>query len=48
MNAIVAVYLDTQKILCWWHVLYAIWTHFCMEQFLELWEHTSTWVKTDG
>ena len=39
MNAISAVYLDSMVLLCWWHVLRAIWMHFCMEEFPELWEH---------
>jgi hypothetical protein len=47
MKAIEAVYLDTQMILCWWHVLHAIQMHFCTEEFLELWERIRAWVKTD-
>ena len=47
MNAIEAVYPDAQMILCWWHVLRAIWTHFRTEEFPELWERIRAWVKTD-
>ena len=39
MNVILAVYLDSTMLLCWWHMLHVIWMHFCTEEFLELWEH---------
>ena len=47
MKAIEAVYPDTQMILCWWHVLRAIRTHFRTEEFPEVWERIRAWVKTD-
>ena len=39
MNTILAVYLDSMVLLCWWHVLRAIRMHFRTEVFPELWEH---------
>lgn len=46
MNAISAVYLESKMFLCWWHVLSAIWKHFRMEEFPNLWENICVWVKT--
>jgi hypothetical protein len=46
MNAIKAVYLEMKLLLCWWHVLCTMQTHFCMEEFLELWKCIQEWVKT--
>ena len=46
LNAVKAVYLGTQLLLCWWHVLHAMWMHFHTEEFLEVWEHIQEWVKT--
>ena len=46
MNAIMAVYLKTTVLLCWWHMLCTIQMHFCMEEFPELWECICAWVKT--
>ena len=46
LNTIKPMYLDTKLLLCWWHVLRAMWMHFCMEEFLELWEHVWELVKT--
>jgi hypothetical protein len=28
INVIKAVYLESTLLLCWWHVLCAMWTHF--------------------
>ena len=38
MNTINTVYPDLKLLLCWWHVLHAIWMHFHMEEFPEVWE----------
>ena len=46
LNAILAVYPDSTVLLCWWHVLCAMWMHFQMEEFLKLWERLCEWVKT--
>jgi hypothetical protein len=46
MNAIKAIYSESMLLLCWWHVLCAMQTHFCTEEFLKLWEHVHGWVKT--
>ena len=46
MNAIAAVYPDSTVLLCWWHVLRAIRTHFRTEEFPKLWEGIREWVKT--
>jgi hypothetical protein len=46
MNTIKARYPEMKLLLCWWHVLHAMWTHFCTEEFLELWKHIREWVKT--
>jgi hypothetical protein len=46
MNAINAVYPETMLLLCWWHVLRAMRTHFRTEEFPELWERVREWVKT--
>ena len=46
MNVILAMYPSSTVLLCWWHVLCAIWSHFCMEAFLALWQRICTWVKT--
>ena len=46
MNTISAVYLGFMVLLCWWHMLRAIWMNFHMEEFPELWERVWEWVKT--
>ena len=46
MNAIKAVYSESKLLLCWWHVLRAMRTHFRTEEFPKLWEHVREWVKT--
>lgn len=46
LNAVKAVYPETQLLLCWWHVLHAMRMHFCMEEFPELWVRVWEWVKT--
>ena len=46
MNAIAAVYPESRVLLCWWHVLRAIRTHFRTEEFPKLWEGIHEWVKT--
>ena len=46
MNAVKAVYPETTLLLCWWHVLHAMWMHFHIEEFLDLWECIQELVKT--
>ena len=46
MNAVNTIYLDSKLLLCWWHVLCAIWMHFHTEEFPEVWVHICEWVKT--
>ena len=46
MNAVNSVYPDSKLLLCWWHMLCAIWMHFCTEEFPEVWDHICEWVKT--
>ena len=46
MNAVNTVYPDSKLLLCWWHVLRAIWTHFHTEEFPEVWDHIREWIKT--
>ena len=46
MNAINTVYPDSKLLLCWWHVLHAIWMHSCMKEFPEVWDRICKWVKT--
>ena len=46
MNAIRTVYPDSKLLLCWWHMLRAIWMHFCMKEFPEVWACIHEWVKT--
>ena len=45
MNAVNTVYPDSRLLLCWWHVLRAIWMHFCTEEFPEVWNRIHEWVK---
>ena len=46
MNVIKATYSELTLLLCWWHMLRAMRTHYHMEEFLKLWEHVRKWVKT--
>src|SRR6266404_651243 len=46
MNAIKAVYPESQLLLCRWHVLWAMRMHFRTEEFPDLWERVCEWVKT--
>ena len=46
MNMVNTVYPDSKLLLCWWHVLCAIWMNFHMEEFPEVWDHICEWVKT--
>ena len=45
MNAVNTVYPDSRLLLCWWHMLRAIWMHFCTEEFPEVWNRIHEWVK---
>ena len=46
LNAIKAVYPETKLLLCWWHMLCAMRSHFCTEEFPELWKRVWEWVRT--
>ena len=46
MNAVSTVYTDSKLLLCWWHVLRAIWMHFHTEEFPVVWDRIREWVKT--
>ena len=46
MNAIKAVYSESTLLLCWWHVLRAMRTHFRTEEFPKHWERMREWVRT--
>ena len=46
LNAIKAVYSESRILLCWWHVLRAMRSHFRTEEFPKLWERVHEWVKT--
>jgi hypothetical protein len=46
MNVIKAVYSESTLLLCWWHVLHAMRTHFRTEEFPKLWECVREWVRT--
>jgi hypothetical protein len=46
MNAVNTVYPDSKLLLCWWHVLRAIRTHFRTEEFPEVWDRIREWIKT--
>ena len=37
MNALRLVYPNSQMLLCKWHVLHMMWSHFNTSEFLELW-----------
>ena len=47
INAIENVYPDSQTLLCLWHVLCALRSHFVTEQFQALWAKIKYWVKTE-
>ena len=46
VKAIRTTYPSCQVLYCWWHVLRAIWTHFKINEFLELWTLIQNWVRT--
>ena len=45
MNAVNTIYPDSKLLLCWWHVLRAIRTHFRTEEFPEVWDRIHEWIK---
>jgi MULE transposase domain len=47
MAAIEDVYLESQTLLCMWHVLCAMCSHFATNEFPALWEKIKAWVNTD-
>jgi MULE transposase domain len=47
MAAIDDVYPESQTLLCTWHVLRAMRSHFATNEFPALWEKIKAWVNTD-
>jgi hypothetical protein len=45
--ALQTVYPQSRVLLCTWHVLRAMQSHFVTNQFLELWDKVKAWVKSD-
>jgi MULE transposase domain len=45
--AIQIVYPESKTLLCAWHVLRAIRSHFITNEFPALWDKIKAWVKTD-
>jgi hypothetical protein len=45
--AIQIVYPQSQTLLCTWHVLRAMRSHFSTDEFQALWDKIKTWVKTE-
>jgi MULE transposase domain len=48
MAAINDVYPESQTLLCMWHMLHAMCSHFATNEFLALWEKIKAWVNTDN
>jgi MULE transposase domain len=48
MAAIDDVYPESQTLLCTWHMLRAMCSHFATNEFLALWEKIKAWVNTDN
>src|SRR5229473_4231210 len=50
VNTICTAFPECQCIFyCWWHVLWAIWTHFNTKEFPDLWTLIQNWVHiTNG
>jgi MULE transposase domain len=48
MAAIDDVYPESQTLLCTWHVLRAMRSHFATNEFPALWEKIKAWVNTDN
>jgi hypothetical protein len=46
--ALKEAYPQSRIFLCRWHVIHAMWSHLCTENFPELWEKIQKWVKTDN
>ena len=45
VNTICTAFPECQCIFyCWWHVLWAIWTHFNTKEFPDLWTLIQNWV----
>ncbi len=45
INALKAIYLDSQILLCKWHVLCAMQSHFNINEFLDLWAKVKVFVN---
>ena len=45
--ALQSIYPQSQVLLCTWHVLHVMHSHFATNQFLELWDKVKAWVKSD-
>jgi len=47
VNSIWVAFSECQQVFyCWWHVLWAIRTHFNMKEFPDLWSLIQDWVRT--
>jgi len=47
VNSIRVAFPECRRIFyCWWHVLWAIRTHFNTKEFLDLWSLIQDWVRT--
>ena len=46
VNAIRDIYPSCRVFYCWWHVLRAIWCHFVITEFPDLWVLIQKWVRT--
>src|SRR5580692_7879374 len=48
ITALQTVYPQSQVLLCTWHVLHTMRSHFATNEFLDLWNNIKAWVKTDN
>ena len=48
ITALQTVYPQSQVLLCTWHVLCTMQSHFAMNEFPDLWNNIKAWVKTDN
>jgi len=45
INTLRLIYLDSQILLCKWHVLHMMWSHFNINEFLDLWAKVKVFVN---
>jgi hypothetical protein len=45
MNVIRRRYIESQMLLCWWHVPHAWQKHFCVAHYPELWAEMKQWFR---